>query len=165
MTNDFYEKTYRLAYITRYSNVPRVRDESVAEHSFFVAALVMEYSNKYAFDVGRALQIAIAHDIPESIVDDVSHEMKDRFPAVKFALKTAESQAIQDFSRPFVEAFEEYATQSVEALVVHLADAMQCYQYAKNEMALGNNGYMVTVYTHSLERVEKLEKLLEDFKL
>lgn len=42
---------YNLDYIVRYSNVPRIKNETVAAHSFFVALEVYKLYEEYEFDL------------------------------------------------------------------------------------------------------------------
>jgi len=47
--SDFYEKVYRLCYIIRYGNIPRIKDESVAEHTFLISAIILQLNDMYEF--------------------------------------------------------------------------------------------------------------------
>ena len=69
MYDEYYNKIYRLEYIIRYSNVPRIHDESVASHSFFVAAILMKLNDDYDFDLGGVgvLQGIIQGSVPTAI--------------------------------------------------------------------------------------------------
>jgi len=161
---EFYEKIYRLAYIVRYSNVPRVKDESVAEHSFFVAAITMKLHEKYEFDIGKALQIAVAHDIPESETNDISWAIKQRYPAIRNMLDIAEKELAMRMPKTVQEGILGFAGDSVEAMFVKMADAMQCHQYAIHEVSLGNQGYMLSVLAGSAERVRVFEEELSQYE-
>lgn len=159
---EYYEKVYRLAYIVRYSNVPRVKDESVAEHSFFVAAIVMKLHSKYDFDLGRALQMAIAHDMPESETNDISWAIKQRYPKIKEVLAEAEDDFANSMPCSVQVGLVEYSRCTIESDIVKLADAMQCLQYANHEVLLGNRGYMLSVVDSSTKRIAQLEEELVD---
>jgi len=164
MINDFYDLIYRMSYIVRYSAVPRIKDENIAEHTFFVSAIVMKLHEKYKFNLGIALQISVAHDVPETEIGDVTHTTKIRFPKLSKILDEIEDEIADDFPLAISEGIRLYNGGSIESKIVHLADAMQCHQYSKNEMSLGNNGYMTTVYTHSFERIEDIEKELKSYE-
>ncbi len=154
-----------MKHIIRYSNVQRITNENVAEHSFFVAANVLELSNEYKFSIGEALKMAIIHDMPEIYIDDVSHKVKTDFPNVKKALKEAEEMVVKEFSQTIQDSFYEFDKQeTVESLIVSLADVYQCLQYANHEIALGNSGYMVSVKEESEVRIKELKKELIEFK-
>lgn len=161
---EFYELMYRLAYIIRYSNVPRVKDESVAEHSFFVAVLVMKFYDQYKFNLGVALQIAIAHDCPESMTNDLSHETKTLFPEIKDVIKRAEKEFLKQMPYAIKRGVELLEMDTVESKIVALADAMQCHQYSSHEASLGNQGYMTTVLHSSSERIRKLREELKRYE-
>lgn len=165
MSESYYDKIYRLEYIIRYSNVPRVHDESVASHSFFVAAIVMKLVDTYSFDLGKALQIAISHDIPEYATNDLSHETKRMFPEINSILKKVEFEALKTMPLSVRDGCDLYYGDSVEASIVHLADAMQCNQYARHEISIGNLGYMVEVEQKSSVRVSKLKHSLQNYEL
>ena len=165
MIGSYYTKIYRLEYIIRYSNVPRVHDESVASHSFFVAAIVLKLHDKYRFNLGLALQMAISHDMPEYMTNDLSHETKQLFPEIKEVLRKAEHKALLAMPTAVRDGCKMYSDSNlVEAKIVHLADAMQCNQYATNEIMLGNKGYMTEVEFKSASRICELEEHLKTFE-
>lgn len=56
---------YALKNITRFNNLSRINDESVAEHGFFVSLIVARLYRKYNFNLGKALLMATIHDIFE----------------------------------------------------------------------------------------------------
>ena len=51
---------------------------------------------------------------------------------------------------------------SVESLIVKLADNLSCVQYANAELGLGNSGYMKNVLKESKKRMRELEKKLSN---
>lgn len=165
MNDKFYELMYRLEYIIRYSNVPRMHDESVASHSFFVCAVLMDLYDHYEFDIGRALQIAIAHDMPEARTNDISHETKRLFPEIRQVLDKAEYQSALELPLAAQEGFYEYKMNDTpEALFVHLADSIQCNQYTAHEISLGNSGYMKEVYDNTCVRINEMFRDVELYR-
>ena len=160
---EYYEKLYRLTYIVRYSNVPRVKNEDVAQHSFLVSAMLFKLWEEYRFDLGLALRIAVAHDILESETSDVCHIMKKEHPDLYDALKKAEKTAAKKFPHSVKNAIDLYdRNKCVESKIVHLADAMQCKQYAENEIKLGSSHYFNEVKTNSIKRINFLKCELKD---
>lgn len=151
---EFYEQIYNLSHIQRYSTVPRIRSESVAEHSFFVAALVVRLHKDYEFDLGKAVSMAIVHDLTESWIDDITVPTKRKFEEIENAISMAEiATAHEEFPEPVLELWLEHKDGlSIESKVVHLADVMQCIQYAKGEVTLGNK-YMERVLIESETRL------------
>jgi 5'-deoxynucleotidase YfbR-like HD superfamily hydrolase len=162
MSNDstiqeFYEQIYNLSHIQRYSTVPRIKNESVAEHSFFVAALVVRLHKDYQFDIGRAVSMAILHDWTESWIDDITVPTKRKFEEIELAISKAEIEvAHEEFPEPILSLWLEHKDGlSIESKIVHLADVMQCIQYAKGEVTLGNK-YMERVLNDSESRLISL---------
>ena len=155
---DYIDQIYPLSYIIRYSNIPRIKDESVAEHSFYVAAIVQKLYDKYEFNLGSALNMAISHDMIEVYVNDIPHLIKQRHPDLTKLLKDIEKRESENFPSCVEEGIRRLQSESYETLIVQMADAIQCNQYASNEISLGNSGYMQKVVDHSVERVMILEE-------
>jgi len=157
---------YNLDYIVRYSNVPRIKNETVAAHSFFVALEVYKLYEEYEFDLSKAINIALTHDFPEAYIDDVNHKIKKEFKEVKIALEKAEKKIVKDKFPIFIQNFiNEYTKcDTTEALIVHLADVLQCKTYSSNEMRLGNLGYMQQVFDESMQREIDLKSKLLSIK-
>ena len=159
------DKLYSLSYLIRYSNVKRIKDESVAEHSFYVAAEVIKLYEEYKFDLHKAVFIAICHDFLESDVDDVSFYTKNKFPSIKKAVEEAEDEALKTYPVWIQEAINEYNdSDTLESDIVKLADTTQCLTYTSQEIMLGNWGYMKEVNDKVKIRIEKLKTRLEGAK-
>ena len=161
----FYANIYKLAYITRFSSMPRIRNESVAEHSFFVASLVVKLHEAYSFNLGTALEMAITHDWAEVFIGDITYATKLAFPNIAKSVHKAEQEAIKQFSTSVQTCITKYNEQdTVEAMVVKLADVMQVAQYAEHEVRLGNTGYMIDVANSAYKRLEQLKEKLYEHK-
>jgi len=162
---DFFMRSYSLEHTKRYSMKPVIQPESVATHSFFVALGVMLMAEEYEFDVNLAVKIALAHDLPEMEISDVNHLVKKNFPEVAKALEAAEEKIVESMPETVARYCQMYHEDTPEALVVHYCDALQCLQYADNEIKMGNTGYMVDVYTNSAKRMAVLAHKLEAYKV
>ena len=164
--DEFYNKLYNLSYIVRYSTVPRIKNESVAEHSFYVASIVIKLHETYIFDLHKAVTMAVMHDWTESWIDDTTCLVKDQFPDIAKAVKDAERYIVNNYFNNELHSlwYELDAKQTIESLIVHLADVIQCGQYAKHEIKLGNDGYMQKVLDLSEFRINMLESSLHEFK-
>ncbi len=149
---------YKLKFIIRYSNIPRIRDESVAEHSFFVGALCIQSLEKYPeADIGKVLLMANIHDWAEAEIDDIAHNIKRDYPAIRKALKSAEIKVMKKYPEYVREAYEEYEEgQTLEARIVKAADIRQCIQYLSTEIALGNS-YMAPLLEESYNTLASLD--------
>ena len=162
-----FEELYALSFITRYSNMPRIRNESVAEHCFFVASIAIQMRQIIHFDLPKVVVWAVIHDWPEAKVDDVSHKVKRDFPAVKKALKEAEKEIVKTYAEELHVQFErlddDVKNMSINQLILHLSDAAQCVQYSATELRLGNN-YMARIYVESKARCFYLIKQIPEDK-
>jgi 5'-deoxynucleotidase YfbR-like HD superfamily hydrolase len=155
-----------MAHIKRYSVIPVIHKESIAEHSFFVSAIVIKLHQDYIFDLGTALAMATIHDMTESYTDDITILTKRRFPKIAEAVEEAEYEIASEIFPSHIKSiwYEYKKGESVEAKIVKLADTIQVMQYAYNEMRMGNCGYMVSVHTNAEIRFKKLEEQLNELK-
>lgn len=161
------QKVYNLKFIQRYSITPRITNETVAEHSFFVATYVMELYKDYKFDLNKAVQMAIIHDFAESFIGDITLSTKTMCPDLVEAVSNAEKEVMfQNFPSFIYELYREYEQRtSVESLIVKLADTMQVKQYAGNEIELGNNSItMRGIFSRAVDDIDLFERKLAVYK-
>ncbi|HEY8021883.1 MAG TPA: HD domain-containing protein [Thermoanaerobaculia bacterium] len=103
--------------------------ESVTEHSWHVLFLVWTLGPRVpGIDVGRAVEIALVHDLAELRIGDLPRTAAHYFPAA--AKRTAESAAMADVLAPLPararELFAEYQEgTSPEARLVKACDKLQ----------------------------------------
>jgi len=155
----YYEDIYVLDHIKRYSTVHTIRSESVASHSFFVAAILFKLHEKYAFDISIAVAMAIVHDMPEIELNDVPRTIKVKYPLIAKAFKESEKEVLKKLPyvvRCYLASYEKGV--KVEAKMVKFADAIQCMQFSQTEVKLGNSGYMTEVLEASKERIKLFEE-------
>ena len=169
MNEDFTipQNVYNLKFIQRYSITPRITNETVAEHSFFVATYVMELYKDYKFDLNKAVQMAIIHDFAESFIGDITLSTKTMCPELVEAVSNAEKEVMfQNFPSFIYELYREYEQRtSVESLIVKLADTMQVKQYAGNEIELGNNSItMRSIFSRAVDDIDLFERKLAVYK-
>jgi 5'-deoxynucleotidase YfbR-like HD superfamily hydrolase len=161
-SREYEDFIYRLKFITRYSNRFRVTDEDVAQHSFFVAAIILQLYETYEFDLGIALQAAVSHDILESDLSDVTHDIKKRHPRLQRAIEEAERLEIKKYPESVQIGYSIFEAQStIEGLIANLADVMQVSQYARAEESLGNST-MRDILVESLQRAAALRRRLQE---
>ena len=161
------QKVYNLKFIQRYSITPRITNETVAEHSFFVAPYVMELYNDYKFDLNKAVQMAIIHDFAESFIGDITLSTKTMCPDLVKTVAEAEKEVMfQNFPSFIYELYREYEQRtSVESLIVKLADTLQVKQYAGNEIELGNNSItMRSIFSRAVDDIDLFERKLAVYK-
>lgn len=137
---------YKLSNIIRYSQQNKIKNETVAEHSYYVSWFVNRLCTKYSLsDKIRlmALEAALLHDIPEVITNDITYDVKRMIPEVPALLQPYEEQVIKEHSyRAYKVLFNPETNDEIIAkkLVKH-ADILSVLQYCKNEEALGNKNF------------------------
>jgi putative hydrolases of HD superfamily len=113
--------------------------ESVADHSYRTALMTMVISDSRGLDTGKALRLALLHDLPEAIAGDAMPE--ERSGKLKTTIETrAMQELLKDVSpevRPlYREAWLEFVSgRTEEAKLVRQLDklemAIQAWEYAK----------------------------------
>ncbi len=141
--------------LVRYQNCHRNINESVAEHSFYVAAFVLKLREYYEFDLQAALKTALIHDVMESRISDVPHNIKLKNPALAEALENAEAKVLNEMfysdARDLLMNFNHGGTP--EGLVVQLADILSVVLYANAEIKSGNKVFNY-IAIKALDRVK-----------
>ena len=148
--------------LIRYQNCNRLVNESVAEHSFYVASFVVKLREYYDFYLERALKMALIHDIPESRISDVPHNIKTANPKLSAALEEAENKVLNDMFYPegvtLVADFN--GTVSPEGKVCALADVLSVVLYANDEIKCGNKVFNY-IAIKAIARCKEIVKSLE----
>ena len=126
--------------LIRYQNCNRLVNESVAEHSFYVAVFVLKLREYYDFNLEVALKTALIHDIPEARISDIPHNIKIANPEVAAALEKAEEKVTIDMlseeANALLKSFNHGDT--VEGKICQLADVLSVVLYANDEIKCGN---------------------------
>lgn len=156
MTIEKLREIYKLKNIVRYNTKRRLKDESVAEHSFYVALISLllckEYhlSNKITTD---AVIKALLHDMPEIELNDITHDTKEKLNLAPL-LKVYENKY---YKREFPEYLSLMTNdKNISSTIVDIADAMSVLQYSDNEMSLGNKDKtMNSIITECQMRIDK----------
>jgi len=161
----FIREIYSLRHIIRYNNIPKINLESVAEHSFFVTAIVLRLHKYYDFKLERALIMSTIHDYIESYIGDVTRDVKNKYKRIAEAIKEAEEEAWPEFCPEYTEYMIDLEKgETIEAKIVKLADLLSVVQYTETEVGLGNKGYMLNVYNKTIKAIDEHFKELEVYK-
>jgi 5'-deoxynucleotidase len=114
--------------------------ESVADHSYRTALMTMVISDSRGLDTGKALRLALLHDLPEAIVGDAMPE--ERSGRLKTIVETRAMQELLKGVSPSVrslyrEAWREFLTGTTEeARLVRQLDklemAIQAWEYTRD---------------------------------
>jgi putative hydrolases of HD superfamily len=114
------------------------RAESVADHSYRTALITLIFSDSRGLDTGKALRLALLHDLPEAIVGDAMPEERSGKRKTEMetkAMKELLSELPEQERALYLEAWEEFIDgKTAEARLVRQADklemAIQAWEYA-----------------------------------
>ncbi len=120
--------------------VPPALAETVAAHTFEVAFLTLLITKALVrrgirVDLGRALTIAIIHDVPEALAGDIVKWSKDRLRGVE----KLDEEALEDLGLgSFNELMREFKEKTtLEGTIVKLADHLATMLEAKRYLKRG----------------------------
>lgn len=130
---------YKGAKTKRFHTADTLTEQSVAEHSFGVAWLIVLINPSARKELILA---ALAHDLAEHVVGDVSSPAKRRFPALKSALDVAEGCLLADIGLDY----ERYLTDA-ELRILKIADMLDGMMFCVRERRMGSK-VVVEVYNN-----------------
>jgi 5'-deoxynucleotidase YfbR-like HD superfamily hydrolase len=90
-----------MAAVSRWSQAQCITEESVLEHTAFVAIYALRLAYKYDADVGDVLERAVVHDMEEAITGDITTPMKYYNTEITTAIKKIEDAAAVEISHNF----------------------------------------------------------------
>ena len=170
------DMAFDLQNINRYNTIPRLKEESVAEHSYQVIAgvkVICDVLNVNDEVRLRAYNAAIMHDIPESIINDITWDAKQLFgESFKEQLNQIEETLIFGYDEQaskdlFPNRNLLHITCEFVKSIVELADVDSVIKYAEREVKLGNE-YFKDIVKGSKERYEeaykKMKKMQEEYE-
>lgn len=165
---------YKLELIHRFNTTFRIKNESVASHTFFVMLISRELCKKYEekfhahLDLLKIYEMGLIHDIPEMKLGDVTHEVKMQHAEIKTAIDNCEISELRkifsaDDGRSEYMYTEFTNNNNIETRIVHLADVLSVILYIENEMSLGNRN-VESMYIDTLALCSKLYNEIFDDK-
>lgn len=150
--------------LVRYQNCHRNVNETVAEHSFYVAILVLKLREYYNFNLELALKTALVHDVMESKISDVPHNIKLQNLKLADALEEAETnvtkEMLSDEALALIRQFNHGETP--EGLACQLGDILSVVMYANAELTSGNKVFNY-IAIKAIERCKEVVKKLEPY--
>jgi len=145
-------KLRRMHHVTRYSSVPVIRRENVAEHSWQVAMLGFLIGSDINYkhgetivDVGQVVIRAISHDVSEAVSGDIIRSYKHSSDIMREACAAADRINMAELVHPLEAAgdqlygFWQHAKDAdLEGDIVEFCDMMCVVSYCVEESRLGN---------------------------
>ncbi len=164
---DFLNNQRNLGMVIRFSAKTRLKDESVAEHSFHVAFYGMmlsdmEMKEGRKIDTERVLRSALLHDLEECVTGDILHHFKHRDRKLNREIKRISTRFFSDLIQNLPEGMSKSYydfwsnakdTKSIEGHILHAADRLAALLYSMEEYNLGNTtfGPVITEIVKSLK--------------
>lgn len=153
------DRSYKLKNMKRYNNAMTIKEESVAEHSFYVALFTLYLGLDKGLsdeDLLKDLIVALCHDLPEIDISDIPHN-------IKYNNKELEKLCSQEEAKWYISNMPIdliSKTNSFEMSdIVKAADNLSVIQYSENEVKLGNS-----YFKNILEDAKHRFKLNIDYK-
>jgi len=144
----------RMKYIRRWALMRSLREENDMEHSFqvaYVAHALAIIRNEYfdgGADVGRVMEIAMYHDLSETITGDMPTPVKHINPQMKAIYggmeKTAKARLLSTLPKELKAAYSaciDPDTDSLEYKIVKAADKLSAYLKCIEETKSGNSEF------------------------
>lgn len=166
----FIQDEKKLDRVIRFSAHTRIKDESVAEHSFHVALYAMIladleekiFQNKV--DKEKVLKTALLHDLEECQTGDIIYGFKHTDRKLASEIKKISRRFFEDLMKNLPkEISKEYMNlwerakdkRKIEGKIVEAADKLEGLIYVLNEFALGNKSFQkaITVYKKQLKEI------------
>lgn len=135
---------YQLKNVIRYNNRLRLKDESVAEHSFFTTLIALKLCEKLNLSdelTNKCVIKALLHDMPETKLNDITYDVKSLLN-IRPILQKYEHSYYDNYFERFADLMKNDDENNIINLVVKFADILSVLQYACNEISLGNNTFL-----------------------
>jgi 5'-deoxynucleotidase len=153
----FFAYLYRLRFIQRWSLMRNTLPENVAEHSFQVALLthalctIAQEVYHREVDTGRAVILALFHDVSEVMTGDIPMPVKHHNPGILANMREMEAlasaQLLEMLPQSMASTYAGIVTPSEQdrALLryVKAADKLDAYLKCAAEVAAGNREFAI----------------------
>lgn len=142
--------------IIRYANRNRIKDEDLAQHSLSVAYYCFDIAVKFGIpeDIrNEAIAMSVIHDIGECYTSDLPHDVKYQNPELKELCDKLEVKFIDKLNPEVSKLWHklEDNRESVQYLMVKLADSLSVKAYVNRELTLGNKDEVMTNISHEID--------------
>ena len=142
----------RLMEINRCNNFQTIKKEDVAQHSFYVALystiIAREYNDSAIeqglplFDIQVVMENALFHDIEETFVSDIPHNVKHHDEDTNVVVERAVSAIIGKmyygkFAKNFID-INKQAKEGFEGKLIDIVDMLELGLYCCEEVSKGN---------------------------
>lgn len=153
----------RLAQIKRYHSTPMHQNETVAEHTFYVAiiaralcGLLEEKGEK--INKLEVIEKALVHDMEEMFSGDIAQPFKHADPELKNLIHKLNEKSVDkafeglpiELAKHFRFLWDDYNKESkIEDKIVKIADRLSLVAYCLEQIKLGN-GFMLDILDNGI---------------
>ena len=150
----------------RYNNRVRIKNEDLAQHSYFVAYNILKVAYDYNIPKNiseEAICRALVHDLDEQYTSDIPHDCKVEYPELRELVKKIGLRYIEQEAPEAVSYFIDYSNKhDLPNLLVDIGDALSVLQYTNRELLLGNETEDMQIISNEIKaRVIRLFDELE----
>lgn len=139
----------RLSHTYRFSSIPTLRRENVAEHCYYVSLVSLMIAEDLVkagatVDFEKLYKKVVLHDIDESITGDFIRAFKYSTPELKAAIDTAaDKKATELLQKLGLESsyplWKDAKDETVEGQILSFVDLLTVITYILEEIHLGNH--------------------------
>lgn len=160
-----------LSNVSRYNTRYRIKNESVAAHSFYTIWFTSVICSHFGLSpvlTQKAMECAMVHDIPEIYINDITYDCKQMIPEI--------TQLIEPYERVIIDKLSDIAEsilfdpkdieEQLIGVIVRYADVVSVKQYAISEIKLGNQSFepiLKSAHERLNELGEELDKILDEY--
>lgn len=134
-------------YVRRYHTIQTIGHQTVAEHSFHVAMILLELTNGQAS--AELLKAALYHDLPEVFTGDIPATAKWASPPLVQSLKLLEDVFDNDYNL-VVNLSED------DKKLLKFADMAELVMYSLDQLRLGNRN-MISIAERGVNYLEEMQ--------
>jgi 5'-deoxynucleotidase YfbR-like HD superfamily hydrolase len=180
--NEFFFTERNLDKVIRFSNQMRIKDESVAEHTFHTAFYAMiladlEISMGNKVDVEKLLRSCLVHDLEESMTGDILHGFKYSNPELLRNMKKMGEEFYRkiisnlpdSLFQKYFNMWEKAKAPGIEGEILEASDKIEALIYSIEEYSLGNRNFrpVIEYLLKSLREIklESVKTVLKELKI
>jgi len=165
----FSKKVYSLTTLIRYATRIKILNESVAAHCHQVALISLklyeQYKDEIKLNLEKMLAMSIIHDLAESELGDIPFPLKNSNKTINTLIEKEEEIVIQNLlGKKYSNIFNEFAKkETIESILVNLADEISAHIYSIEELSLGNIN-IKEIFDETSSRIQKSLNEIEKYK-
>ena len=142
-----------MAYVPRWVILRRHRQQSLAEHSYFVAVYAKQIAELIGYkDIKEVMWYALIHDIDETITGDIPGPIKRAAFDKKKAEEAMHDVMMHKFGADVLTDLK--FTYNEVRRIVSAADSVEEVCFLMEEMSMGNKDWIKPVADEAVERLK-----------